>query len=180
MHLRSSHYQFEMKEVLEHIDSLLKLERRQKDVDELLRAVAYYTAAVCEQERQHMPLVGPSVDRRTLTFVCKLAGSDSLCALICFGCAQLHTSVKSWETFGRLSEHRGKLWSNSDIRMLRVSDTLLHLERKDPKLFVQSFSYEVTVRHTQCLSHFRSSSWANFSTYYVVARRGISTQHVHQ
>ena len=51
MHLRSSHYQFEMKEVLDHIDSLLKLERRQKDVDELLRAVAYYTAAVCEQER---------------------------------------------------------------------------------------------------------------------------------
>ena len=133
MHLRSSHYQIEMKEVLEHIDSLLKLERRQKDVDELLRAVAYYTAAVCEQERQHMPLVGPSVDRRTLTFVCKLAGSDSLCALICFGCAQLHTSVKSWETFGRLSEHRGKLWSNSDIRMLRLSDTFAAFGTEGPE-----------------------------------------------
>lgn len=174
MHLRSSHYECEMKEVLEHIDSLLKLERRQNDADELLRAVAYYTAAVCEQERQHMPLVGPSVDRRTLTFVCKLAGSDSLCALICFGCAQLHTSVKSWEKFSRLSGHRGKLWSNSDIRLSPVSDTLLQLERKDPKLFVQSFSYEVTVRDTQCLIHFRDSSCVNFSIYCVFICRGIS------
>ena len=59
MHLRSSHYQFEMKEVLEHIDSLLKLERRQKYVDELLRAVAYYTASVCEQERITCRLSAP-------------------------------------------------------------------------------------------------------------------------
>ena len=28
--------------------------------------LAYYTAAVSEREREHMPVIGPSVDRRVL------------------------------------------------------------------------------------------------------------------
>ena len=49
-------------------------------------ALAYYMAAVCEQERQHMPLIGPSVDRRTLALVCRLANSNTLRCLTCFAC----------------------------------------------------------------------------------------------
>jgi hypothetical protein len=34
-----------------------------------MNALAYYTAAVCEKERSHVPLIGPSIDRRMLTLL---------------------------------------------------------------------------------------------------------------
>ena len=62
-----------------------------------MTALAYYMAAVCQREREHVPIVGPSTDRRTLTLVCRLANGDTIRSLICFMCGQIHTSVSSWE-----------------------------------------------------------------------------------
>ena len=88
-----------------------------------------------------MPLIGPSVDRRSLTLVCRLANSDTVCALSCFACAQLHTWVSSWEkqqpTQGSnplLHEQR------ADIAYHTVADTLLRLEQSNLAAFMLNFS----------------------------------------
>ena len=107
-HLRARHAKHEMQEVFAHVVALrerddaqrvpkkgeafeeaekLWRQRRERHEDPQLRALAYYVAAICEQERQHMPLIGPSVDRRTLTLVCRLARSETLRGLACFTCA---------------------------------------------------------------------------------------------
>ena len=89
-----------------------------------------------------MPLIGPSVDRRTLTLVCRLARSETLKGLVCFACAQLFTSVKSWECMYKPSRNPHSQAYNSDIRMCKVSDTLLCLEMKDLEAFMRNFSLE--------------------------------------
>jgi serine/threonine-protein kinase RIO1 len=58
--------------------------------------LAYYMAAVREKEREHMPLIGPSVDRRTLSMVHKLCRDDTVKGMVCCVCAQVHTHVSSW------------------------------------------------------------------------------------
>ena len=62
-----------------------------------MTALAYYTEAVCQREREHVPLIGPSTDRRTLALVCRLANSQTVRALVCFTCGQVHTNVACWE-----------------------------------------------------------------------------------
>ena len=103
--------------------------------------LAYYMAAVCEQERQHMPLIGPSVDRRTLALVYRLANSKTLRGLTCFACAQLFTEVESWTRLFRTTcegnDGTGKQirWRASghlsEIRMCRVDKMLFKLEDTD-------------------------------------------------
>ena len=61
-----------------------------------MNALAYYTAAVCLKEQMHIPIIGPSVDRRMLTLLTRLCNSDTIHALVCVACGQIHTSVKSW------------------------------------------------------------------------------------
>ena len=59
-------------------------------------ALAFYTAAVCEMERSHMPIIGSSVDRRLFTMVCRLSNSTQIHSSPCFCCAQSWTAVKMW------------------------------------------------------------------------------------
>ena len=156
-HLRNRHAAEEMREVFAHVQELQEREaalirvswvrakevpllRRERREDPQMRALAYYVAAVCEQERQHMPLIGPSVDRRTLTLVCRLARSATLRALVCFTCAQVFTSVKAWERMygsaaGRWCLEAGD--SKAQIRMCKVQDTLLKLRAKDSAAFMR-------------------------------------------
>ena len=59
--------------------------------------LAYYMAAVREKEREHMPLIGPSVDRRSLAYVNQICQSKNVEALMCFTCGQIHTHVACWD-----------------------------------------------------------------------------------
>ena len=59
--------------------------------------LAYYMAAVREKEREHMPLIGPSVDRRSLAYVNQICLSKNVEALMCFTCGQIHTHVACWD-----------------------------------------------------------------------------------
>ena len=86
-HLRDEEQGHRRQEMKEIFDLCIK---PSDDVE--MTALAYYVAAVSEQERQHMPIIGPSVDRRTLTLVCRLAQSSTLASLICFLCGQVHTT----------------------------------------------------------------------------------------
>ena len=47
-----------------------------------MTALSYYMAAVGDREREHVPLIGPTVDRRTLTLVCRLANSSTIRSLM--------------------------------------------------------------------------------------------------
>ena len=51
----------------------------------------YYVAAIEEKERQKMPDVGTSIDRRSFVFLQHYTGSHAIHSLICFICAQIKT-----------------------------------------------------------------------------------------
>ncbi len=70
--------------------------KKERVIPRHMNALAYYTAAVCLKEQQHLPIIGPSLDRRMLCLLTKLCNSDTVQALICFACAQIHVSVASW------------------------------------------------------------------------------------
>ena len=65
-------------------------------IPRMMNALAYYTAAVALKEQTHIPLIGPSVDRRMLGILHSVCNSDTISSLICAACAQVHVSVTSW------------------------------------------------------------------------------------
>ena len=105
--------------------------------------LAYYMAGVREKEREHMPLIGPAVDRRTLSMVHKLCCDDTVKGMVCFVCAQVHTHVSSWNRMWKPPVFVGdpeqikeeetewqqacNIYGNrtqGNIRMVRVRDSL--------------------------------------------------------
>ena len=66
----------------------LRLENRNQE-----EVMAYYCAAIAERERQHMPLIGPSIDRRIFKTLNTVANGQEVYSLICFVCAQVKTHV---------------------------------------------------------------------------------------
>ena len=53
----------------------------------------YYQEAIAYTERRNIPMVGPSVDRRTLALLVKDYNDHSIRNLVCFVCAQSKTTV---------------------------------------------------------------------------------------
>ena len=92
--------------------------------------LAYYMAAVREREREHLPLIGPSVDRRALSMLHKLCCSKNIHGMICFVCAQVHTHVACWERMwkapDRTLDARNYYANDSraEIQMWKVRDSL--------------------------------------------------------
>ncbi len=70
-----------------------------------LDVIAYYTQAVCERETEHMPCIGPSVDRRILARTTEMAQNDRVKSLICFACAQVFTYVHAWDLGDAEKDH---------------------------------------------------------------------------
>ena len=92
--------------------------------------MAYYTAAVSEREREHMPVIGPSVDRRALRLVNAVCNSTTVCSLGCFCCSQVRTRVKSWEAVNR-----------SDIQLHDVAASIYVFLETAPEEFERACSY---------------------------------------
>ena len=111
--------------------------RKPEDKNYRMDAYAYYNAAVMKKEQGHVPIIGPSIDRRMLTLLNKLANSDTLQSAVCFVCAQLHTWVQAW------TQMHGEAWPNyksqSPIRWLKVRDSLLAWENLDTEMFLETF-----------------------------------------
>ena len=106
-----------------------------------LDALEYYSAAVCEKERQHIPLIGPSRDRRMLSLLTHVCNSDTLKALVCVACAHVHTSIRSWhkpcvrhpEAWGRAGTVR------SGIQNWAVEKTICQMLRRNVSAFAGTF-----------------------------------------
>ena len=79
------------------------LEEHRRDV------MAYYCAAVAERERERMPLIGPSVDRRTLALLQRVYNSDAIKSLVCFVRGQIHTYMKDQQFLADPLRYRGTL-----------------------------------------------------------------------
>ena len=75
-HIRSAHGQ-EIDELCDLTTETAKTQRRD-----------YYEAAIAEVERGSVPLVGPSIDRRTFAHTVEVYNSKSVETLVCICCAQ--------------------------------------------------------------------------------------------
>ena len=92
--------------------------------------LAYYTAAVSEREREHMPVIGPSVDRRALRLMNEACKSTTVCSLGCFCCSQVRTRVRSWEAEGA-----------SDIQLRTMVASIYAFMEKALEEFERACSY---------------------------------------
>ena len=109
-----------------------------------LNALAYYLAAVGLKEQEHIPLVGLSLDRRMLQMLTKVCNSDTVSALSCFACAQIHVNVKCWEkqfdTIGPSWQYQGN--GACRIRYYKVYDSLWTMIRADAHIFKVNFDLD--------------------------------------
>ena len=106
-----------------------------------LNALAYYLAAVSMKEQEHIPLVGLSLDRRMLQMLTKVCNSDTVMALSCFACAQIHVNVKCWEKQFDVIGPSWQYQSNGPCRIqyYRVRDSLWNMLRADAQIFRVNF-----------------------------------------
>ena len=106
-----------------------------------MHALAYYIAATCVKEQQHIPIIGPSLDRRMLSLLTHLCNSDTVQSLVCVSCAQVHVCVKSWT---RLFPTTSETWRNhgdrfNAIEYQKVEYSLLQMMRSCPATFSTTF-----------------------------------------
>ena len=75
----------------------LKLEKSTGKEDKMFETkrqkqlLAWYTAAIREVERQDVPSIGASIDRRTFQHLSTVYNEDKVKSLICFVCGQIKT-----------------------------------------------------------------------------------------
>ena len=66
---------------------------------------AHYASALCHKENQHVPKLGPSVDRRTFRRLQQTLTEDHCQALICACCARVHATGPGGEVAYISAEH---------------------------------------------------------------------------
>ena len=115
--------------------------KKNKIPQRTLNALAYYLAAVSLKEQEHIPLVGVSLDRRMLQMLTKVCNSDTVMALSCFACAQIHVYVKCWE---KQFDIIGPSWQYQGhgpcrIQYYRVRDSLWNMLSADAQVFKLNF-----------------------------------------
>ena len=102
--------------------------------------VAYYVQATCLKEQEHVPIIGPSLDRKMLTLMVKALNSQTVEALICFACANVHTHVRKWDKMCGVDEMHVCHDSHSAIQMHKVEYSLWKWAEKFPEAFNVNFN----------------------------------------
>jgi len=119
-----------------------------KDYD--FEAVAYYLYATCLREQEHIPIIGPSVDRRMLALMQRAINSRTVCSAMCFACTGIHTFVEKWSKMHQECVEdasgdidRSSIFRNrhvhSEISWHTVRDTLLRWSREQTQAFLDNF-----------------------------------------
>ena len=75
--------------------------------------MAYYCAAIAERERENMPLIGPSIDRRVFKWLQHAANSERVQSLICFICCQVKTEVACFRDTSDIRYHDGSIFERA-------------------------------------------------------------------
>ena len=108
-----------------------------------MHALAYYTAAIGLRERSHVPIIGPSLDKRMLNILTKLCNSDTIHSLICASCAQIYTSVDTWAQLFSEELHTWRShFSPWSIKYHKVSCSLLKMMKESPETFGKCFELQ--------------------------------------
>jgi hypothetical protein len=93
---------------------------------------------VREKEEEHIPIIGPSIDRRMLALVTQVANSKTIEAASCFVCAARHTFVQSWDN---LCDARWPATSrNMTVSWRPVRYSLWKWEEQNSEAFLDTFS----------------------------------------
>ena len=135
--------------------------KRSKRTDEswqddlFLRVYSDYMLAVCEKEREDMPLVGLAKDRQVLRPLNRILSSAQ--SHICFCCAQMHSRVGLWShmyTPRKMglhkvpdqdfvwSEHTSSTLSLNSIEKYTVRESLQRFYRRNESSFRLHFDLE--------------------------------------
>ena len=126
-HLMEKHAHNEMQEIFRSRCS------NPADIFEMT-LLAYYMAAVSERERAHLPLLGPSIDRRSLKFAHQACQSKNVDAQMCFTCGQIYTHVRCWDRAWRVHPGKRKWAENAycdhsagQIKLYKIKNSLMQL-----------------------------------------------------
>ena len=157
---------------------------------EEMTLLAYYMAAVSEKEREHIPLIGASVDRRQLTMLHRVCRSKNVCGMVCFVCAQVHTHVASWDRMWKAPAtvvgsdteikqkqqewnadpcNRYRNWSQGPIRMWKVRDSLFcPLTAKDTEKQEKEARkcYDLNLLRSLFINRFASAEYKTHGPWY--------------
>ena len=91
--------------------------------------MAYYCAAIAERERENMPLIGPSIDRRVFKWLQRASNSEKVQSLMCFVCAQIKTHVASHSANWDIKYHAGSIFDTAhDRRNLKLNCSLRYFK----------------------------------------------------
>ena len=101
--------------------------------------VTLYSAALPEKERLCVPLVGTSIDRRSLVHVGEVLKEDAIHVFMCFVCACKHIQHTGYNAFGDVTE-KGTIKLHSSPN--RLLESLFH-GRGDKKMDV-AFDYNLS------------------------------------
>ena len=101
--------------------------------DLFLQVHSVYMAAVCERERESMPVIGIAKDRQVLRGLNAIL--PEVKSMMCFGCAQIRTHVPLWQRMyepGEVGAHRfpergDETWNeNHSFSMSNLNDIELY------------------------------------------------------
>ena len=101
-----------------------------------LRVISNYMAAVCEREREHMPVVGIAKDRQVLRMLNGIL--SSVRSMMCFGCAQIHANVPLWEKMyepGQHGQHTYQAKERDEESVWNEHDHCAHVSQSMIKMY---------------------------------------------
>ena len=104
-------------------------------------AYDFYTEAIEHQERQAMPAIGPSIDRRTFKLLDEVYNDKDVYSLVCFVCGQVHThtGLKAYRADSNEAVHLSniRLWDRGGSILLKWLEN--DRERFDNTLGLNTF-----------------------------------------
>jgi len=177
IHLRDKHRYSEMARVPDdQWDDAKTLREKTREVQQgsaqqhahcHMNALAYYTAAVIAREQEHVPLIGPSIDRRMLCLLTKVCNSDTVQSLICFACNQVHVSVAGWSRSFAMenSEDWKPGWNCNPIQHHEAKHTLYHAQAQNPEIFACNFQLSTFHERFASDGHVDGNPFANCSDF---------------
>ena len=138
--------------------------------------MSFYINAICVREQEHVPLIGPAIDRRTLTLVTRLANSATIQSKVCFCCAQVHVHAKAWTKMYKPATHGlpdsvgyrhvAARDSKADIEDYTAEESLHAYRRRDSTGFDQTFSRDRFVKEYATEGPTQGNAFANSHDFY--------------
>ena len=104
---------------------------------------AYYTEAIQQKERQGMPSVGVSSDRRAFKHLDDVCNDNTVYSIVCFVCAQIHTHGGDSRKEVRTRHDGSKYVAPADLSsgFFESASFLAESFRKDPERFESNLGF---------------------------------------